>query len=156
MRKTLLGLLFCVPLLGQNYYTVSKTTTLSSSAEIITVQQPATNALITRFVSARIDSVGACTFTIEINGTPASTTALTPAPVTTGEATATTTAYYSSNVGTGTVIFRGGVAANSWYPLIDLSHTTLSGNGTSKNLTLRTASCSGVVNITITYTESNY
>jgi hypothetical protein len=110
--------------------------------------------MIVRFVSAYIDSAGACSFTIEKEGTAASSTALVPAPVNpVNSSAAISTGWYSSNVGTGTVITRASIAAGGSV-IVDLSRVYLQGNGTSKNLSLRTASCSGVVNIVITYTES--
>lgn len=143
-------------LFGQNVYTVSKTTTLSSSAEVVTVQQPATGSLITRFISAFVDSASGCAFTIERNGTPASSTALTPAPANPSVTpAATTTAWYSSNVGTGTVLTRATLPAGGGI-IVDITKVFLQGNNKGQNLTVRTASCSGVVDIVITYSEANY
>ena len=155
--KTFFGLFFLsMSLWGQNIYTVSKTTTLSSSAEIITVQQPATGALITRFISAFVDSASGCAFTIERNGTPASSTALTPVAANPSVTpAATTTAWYSSNVGVGSVITRATLPAGGGI-VVDLSKVFLQKNDMGQNLTVRTASCSGVVDIVITYSEANY
>lgn len=138
---------------GQLTYTVSKTTTLSSSAEVVTVQQPATGAMVVKFISAYIDSTAACTITIERSGTAATTTSLTPVGLSSNQAAATTTAYYSSDVGTGSVMTRASIPAGGSI-VVDLTRFTMSGNGTSKNLTVRTGTCSGTVDIVITYTES--
>jgi len=148
------GFLLLAPLVlcAQQTYSVTKSTALSSSAEVITVQQPASGSLTVNFVSAYIDSTAACSFTIERNGTAATSTPLTPAPVNYNQASATTTGWSGSNVGTGTVITNAGIAAGGGV-VIDLSRIVMQGNGTYKNLTLRTASCTATVNIVIVYTE---
>lgn len=154
VKRLLLAFLFTMPLCAQITYSVSKTTALSSSAEVVTVQQPATGAQVVRFISAYVDSTAACSITIERNAGPAATSAaLTPVPANPEQAASIATAYSSSNVGTGSVITRAGIAAGG-YVIVDLSHVYLRGNGVNKNLTVRTGSCTGTVNIDIVYTES--
>ncbi len=150
-------LLFSIAIVGysQAVFTVSKTTALSGSAEVITVQQPATTGKVVRGIGAYMDSTAACSITIERNGTAATTTTLVPANLNTDQPVATTTAYSASNVGTGTVVSRATVGAGGWL-FIDLSRLyMLPGAGTGTNFTLRTGSCTATVNIILTYTENN-
>ncbi len=149
----LLLLLFPVVLQAQITYTASKTTILSGAAEVVTVQQPATNSNVVRFIGAYIDSTAACAFTIERNGTFATGTTLTPRPINPDQQAGIATAWSGSDVGTGTVITRATVGAGGWF-FIDLSRVYMRGNNTSINLSLRTASCTATVNIVISYSES--
>lgn len=153
MLKFLLVLLSLIKLAeGQVYYSVSKTTTLSGTAEVITVQQPAAGAAIVRGVGIYIDSSVALTITVERNGSAATTTSLAVANVNPGEATAISGAYNSSNVGTGTVITRANIAAGGSLT-VDISKIIMIGSGASKNFSIRTNSVSGTVNIVIIYSE---
>jgi hypothetical protein len=147
-------LVSCTLLQAQVTYTVSKTTVLSSSAEVITVQQPSSNALVVRGISAYIDSTAACAFTIERDGTPATSTALTPVPLNPLiSSSAASTGWSSSNVGTGSVVTRAATPAGGSV-VVDLTRLVMNGNGTFKNFTLRTASCTATVNVVLTYTEA--
>lgn len=138
---------------SQIYYSVSKTTALSGASEVITIQQPASGAAVLRFIGAYIDCSVACTGTIERNGTAATNTTLTIANVNPGETSPVSTAWSSSNVGTGTVISRFSIPA-SGATNIDLSKVYLAASGgTNKNLTIRTSSITGTVNIVIIYSE---
>ena len=152
MKKLLLVLLVCALGVAAQEYTVTKETTLSSSAEVITVQQPATGAKIVRFVGAYIYSAGACGITLERTGTAATSTALTRVPLHESMAAATATAWYSSNVGTGTTLGKYLVPAGGSLTL-DLTGLALYGNGTGKNVTIRTASCTGDAKIVLQWKE---
>ena len=154
MKKLLVLSLLAIPAWSQLVYTASKTTVLSGTAEVITVQQPATGSKIVRFISAFIDSTAACAITIEKDGTAATGTALTPAPVLTGQVASAATAFYSSDVGSGTVITRASIPADGSI-VVDLSRISMVGNNKGMNLTVRTASCTGTVDIVITYSTQN-
>lgn len=151
--KLLLFLLTIGSLQGQITYTISKTTVLSTSAEVITIQQPNSNAKSVNFKGAYIDSTVACSFTIERNGAGATSTTLTPNPLNPDQSSSSAMGFSSSNVGVGTVVTRATVSAGGWLH-ISLDNAYMSGSGTGKNLTIRTASCTGTVNIVISYTES--
>lgn len=151
-RFAILFLLFAVSSYSQIYYSVNKTTVLSAAAEVITVQQPVTAATVVRFVGIYIDSTAAVNITVERNGTAASATSLAVNNVNPGEQIATTGAYSSSNVGAGTVITRMSIPAGG-AGIIDLSKVAMIGSGTNKNLTIRTSSITGTVNIVISYYE---
>lgn len=137
------------PLPLQKDYVVSKSTALSGSAEVVTIQQPSSGA---RNVRGRMCTVysssAACGFTVERNGTAATTTEMTVSAVRPSIAAvpAAFKAYSASNVGVGIVIGRHEVQAGQTFP-IDLSYFEMraSGADTSQNLTIRTASCTTTV-----------
>lgn len=134
-------------------YAATKATSLSGAAEVVTVQQPAATAATVRFVGVSIDCTVACTYTIERNGTAASSTTLTTVALLAGSAASKALAWSSSNVGTGTVIYRGQIAAGGGQT-IPLSGVVLSGVGTTKNVTIRTNSITGDVKINFRWTEA--
>jgi hypothetical protein len=148
--------LFTSILLSQNInqpkYIVYKETTLSTAAEVITIQQPAVGAKIVNFTDAFIYCSVPCNPQVELNGTAATATALTITPGSTLLATTSTTAWSASNVGSGTVVAKFAVPAGTTYPL-DLSGIQLSTNNTSKNITIRTDAISGIVRIQLRWIE---
>lgn len=151
MKRILLSLLLVDPLLGQVAYSVSKTTVLSGAAEVITIQQPDTGGKTVRFISAYMDSSAACPITIERNGAAATTLGLTINPVNPViSPNIAATAFSGSDVGVGTIITRANVNGGL---VVDLSRVVIFGSGTTKNLTLRTGTCTATVNIVITFTE---
>jgi hypothetical protein len=156
MKKLLLGLLTIGCVWGQVGFTATKTTALSAAAEIVTVQQIAasTTTKTLQFVSLQIDSTVACAITVERNGTAASSTTLTPAQLNPDVGVvATATAWSTSNAGVGTVIYRITVPANQLF-VLDLSDIRIPANGgTGNNLTVRTASITGTVDINIRWRE---
>lgn len=152
MKRVSLFLLAMGISYGQITYTASKTTALSGAAEVVTVQQAASSARNVQFVSAFVDCTVACTVTIERNGTAATATALTPAPANPDASAAVATAWSGSNVGTGTVITRASIPAGGSL-VVDLSRIYFTGSGAGKNLSVRTNSITGTVDIVITWTE---
>lgn len=153
-RFSLLAVLLPTAALGQIQMVAQKTTVLSSAAEVITVQQPATGTRLVKFLSAYIDCSVACTVQLERNGTAASSTTLVPLNVNPGESTPVATGWSSSNVGTGSVIQVTSISAGG-YQVYDLTGINLKpiNNFTGQNFTLRTSSISGTVHITILWTE---
>lgn len=148
-------ILFLLPslLLGQISYVAQKTTTLSSAAEVITVQQPAASSRILDFKSAYVDCSVTCTVTLERNGSPASSTALVILNINPNESTAASTGWSASNVGTGTVLSVVSIPASGSI-IFDLSGIgLLANNSTGQNLSIRTSSITGTVHITVKYTE---
>ncbi len=69
---------FVVPALAQQSAIVTRTSSLSSSAEVLTLQQPASGGKAITFKGIYIDTTVAVTVTLERNGSAASATALTP------------------------------------------------------------------------------
>lgn len=134
-------------------YVALKTTTLSATAETVTVQQPASGAKDVYFVDALVHSSVAATLTIERDGTAATTTTLTPVKTNSWIPTATATAFHTSNAGSGTAVSNAiDIPANT-NVTIDLSSFNLLGAGTAKNLTLKTNSITGTVKIRIKWEE---
>lgn len=126
---SLLVLLSCSLLAETKYFIASKSTSLSGAVEAITVQQPATNSKDVSFTAAYAYCSAACTITVSIGGTAATTTALTPVSLTQPVATTTTTAYHTSNVGAGTTVAVYDIAAGGSLSL-DLTRMNMSGNNT--------------------------
>lgn len=150
-------ILFALPIIsfGQQAYIAQKSQSLSAAAAVITVQQPATGGRSVEFKSAYVGCSVACTVTLERNGanTFASTTALTVANVNPNEVAASATAFYDSNVGTGTVLNIVQIAAGSFI-VFDLTGVYLpAAGGKGANMTLRTSAITGNTDISIKWTE---
>lgn len=134
-------------------YVVTKSAALSGAASVVTVQQPATGSKRVKFCYATISSTVACPFTVERDGTGATATAVSPIIELNTEApTAAATAFTSSDVGTGRVVADDQVPANGRVT-IDLRDHFMFGDGTGKNLSIRTASVTGTVKICIYWKE---
>lgn len=156
--KRLLGVLVLVCAsagiaLGQNF-TVYKETVLSGTAEVITIQQPATGARTVRPGVAYLYCSVACAITIERNGAAATSTTLAVVDPNRTGAVPNFTAWSGSNVGTGTVIGRIRFSTGGGFIPLDLSNILMIGNGTAINLTLRTDAVTGIVIFMISVTES--
>lgn len=160
-RLLLLGSLALMLLQAQPanfvFYTVRKQTNLTGAAEVVTVQQPGSGtSRRVQFVSAYFDCSVACNVTLERNGTAASSTSLTVNNLNPGDPLPTTVAFSGSNVGTGTVeaSYSCASACQPGIP-IDLSRMSFGiGSSGTTNLTLRTSSITGLVNIDILYAEA--
>ncbi len=141
---------------AQNSYGVTKATALSGTAEVITVQGNGTNDVLNRlpkvisFVSVDVTCTVACTFTLERDGTAATTTTL--AIVQTDKILPTTTAvaFSASNVGSGTVLGNYSLTAGGGVG-IGLAGKNL--YNAADNLSIRTSSITGTVTINIRWNE---
>jgi hypothetical protein len=156
MRTGILLFAVCLLALGQpqaGFYCATKTTALSGAAEVVTVQQPATGARSVSFSGASIYASVETGLLLQRDGTAASSTTLAPAKLNASADTAAATAWSSSNVGSGTTLAAYTVPAGGTL-VLDLSGIWLLGNGTAKNLTLRTASVTGTVKINICWREN--
>lgn len=158
LRLLALGLL-AVALPGQRYYLrhyeALKQTALVAAAEIVTVQQPAAASRTIYPKEAYVYCSVACTFTVERDGTAATGTALTVISLHASNPTTAVTAWHTSNVGAGTTVsptYALGGGAENWL-LIDLTKFVLVGDGTAKNLTVRTSSITGTARISIVWEE---
>lgn len=158
MRHLSIAVLMALLAAGQSRdqynYIATKATTLSNAAEVVTIQQPASGSRTVHFHGAYVSSSVACAITVERDGTAATATALTAVPFNSTTPAAKATPFSGSDVGTGTVIGRYDIAAGGSVS-IDLSDKQLFGDGTSKNLSIRTSSISGDVKIDITWGENN-
>lgn len=154
--RLLLLVLMSWPLLAQprtRDYCVTWSTTLVVDAAGITVQQPASGAKNVRGQSATVYASSECAFSIEKNGTAATETVLTPwvgrddIPQ-----TPAALAYSDSDVGAGSSGPRHVVPAGGTFPL-SLRGVEMHGNGTAKNFTLRTETCSADLTFNICWEE---
>ena len=133
-------------------YCAAKTTALTGAAEVITIQQPATGSRSVAFRGASIYSSVEAALTLERDGTAASSTTLAVVKLNASADTATATAWSSSNVGAGTTLSAYTVPAGGTL-VLDLGGIWMLGDGTAKNLTLRTASITGTVKINVCWQE---
>ena len=155
MRTGILLFAVCLLALAQpqaGLYCATKTTALSGAAEVITIQQPATGARSVSFSGASIYASVETGLLLQRDGTAATSTALTPAKLNDSAEATAVTAWHTSNAGAGTTLAAYTVPAGGTL-VLDLNGLWLLGNGTAKNLTLRTASVSGTVKINICWRE---
>ncbi len=126
---------------------------LAAAASTLTVQQPATGANKVTFDSAVLYCENSCVVTLERDGTAATTTAATEVTLDETINTApTATAFSTSNVGAGTTIIVYRMAAGVTLT-IDMTNIKMSGNGITKNVSLRTASTTGEISRTLVWVE---
>jgi hypothetical protein len=152
MKILLLCAAFAVALWGQSppVYVATRSTTLTAAAEVITVQQPTAVLKVVQFKGVAVTCSVACDITLERDGTAATATALTPVALHRLMPATTVNAYRSSNVAVGTVLATYSITAGGLLAL-DLSDKFLFGAG--ENLTIRTSSITGTVQITIQWSE---
>lgn len=139
---------------AQISYVLQQTTTLSTGPEWVTIQQPTTGGRMVEFKSAYVECSVACTVTLERNGSRATgITPKTPQPVNPREGAAVAVGFVASNVGQGSVLQVSTVQAGG-YVVFDLTGMNLKPNaGNGENFTVKTSDITGVVNITINWTE---
>lgn len=153
IKLILTSLIFSTLAFSQTYYTATKTTALTSSAEVITIQQPATGSRNVKFISVYFDCSVACTAALERGGVAATATALTVNPINAGDVAAVTKAFSGSDATAVTVISKINCIA-ACAQTLDLTGLAFkAGQTTSTNLTLRTSSITGTVDITFKFQE---
>ena len=133
------------------YYVASQSVSLTGSAAVVTVQQPPSPSRNIQFVSAALYSTVATTFTIERDGTVATTTASTSQAVNPNQSPSELNVFTASNVGTGKTVIPYGNAGG--YQAVDLSAFIFQPTQKNLNLTLRTASMTGTAVILIVWKE---
>lgn len=160
MKLILAGLLFIGIGFSQSsnpfdqMFTTTKTTALTSAAEVLTVQHLSTAkksvTLLTGYAYCSVD----CTVTLERSGTVATGTTNTIVNLNPNNVFmqgVTSQAYNASNVGVGTIINTYNITGGSFIS-IDLSYFQLPG-GVSDNLTLRGNSITGTETLQLTWKE---
>jgi len=154
VKRLLLFLALSVPVFAQTYtYTASQTTVLAGAAEVLTLQVPGNSQpprLIVFYTASLYCSV-ACTITVERDGTAATTTSIATVAVNRQHPASITKAFKTSNVGAGTVLSSFTLAAGSGV-VLDLTAKSMSQG--SDNLTFRTSSITGTVQIQVQWTEN--
>ncbi len=156
LRLTLLlgALVLASQCFAQSSYTASKVTSASSSTEVLTVQGiSAVNVRLPKVINFKAFDAAcsvACTITLERDGTAATTTALTPAPLNPESGPSTAVAFSASNVGSGTVLAQYTIPAGGQIAVNLAGKQLYSG---VENLTLRSSSITGTVTLNIQWTE---
>lgn len=137
-------------------YGVSKVTVLNAAAEVITIQgnQPVNTRLIKVVVFKGFDATCsvACTITLERDGNAATTTTLAPGRLNGESLPSTALAFSASNVGVGTILAQYSLTAGGQIAINLTGKQLYSG---VENLTVRTSSITGTVNINVQWQESN-
>lgn len=147
------------PLIAQNIkpdltFSVYRVSTLSTAAQVLTVQHPATANKTLKFLSGYMYCSVSCTITLERSGTAATSTAATIVnlnPASTNKKATTAQAYRTSNVGTGTVIWTYQLPATGVLT-IDLQEFQIN-SSTADNFTLRSNAVTGDVALGLTWQE---
>jgi hypothetical protein len=138
------------------HYVAIKETALTTAAETVTVAQPAASSgqnIV--FDYALVYCSAACVATVARGGTAATTTALTPTPMSAGLAPAKAKAFHTSNAGAGTELakYRVAAGANQVIPLRGIRLRV--GGGTTEQLTIGTdVITSGTARIEIKWAEA--
>lgn len=133
-----------------NRYLVVRESSLSSSTETITIQQPAGATTAVALECMDVYASVATEIFFYQNQTPASTTAMTVTPLNTST-NPNQTAYRSSNVGSGSpTAYKAYYVPAGGTMVFDLSKIVLPrGAGTSSNWSVGTSSVTGTVRIQI-------
>lgn len=150
MKTLLLCLVSACAFAQAPTFAVFRESTLAGAGEALTLQQPSSSAKDTLPQSAALYCSVACTVTLEINGTAASSTAGTVVDLLGQSNTSTTTAWVASDVGTGTTVAKYVIAAGSTY-VVDLTGIRLRGSNTAKNMSLRVNSITGDFKALVTF-----
>lgn len=136
-------------------YGVTKVTSLTATAEVITIQgnQTAHTPLSKFIVFKGFDATCsvACTITLERDGTQATTTALTINQLNVENLPSTAQAFSSSNVGVGTVVAQYSLTAGGQIAINLTGKQLYSG---FENLTIRTSAITGTTTINCQWTEN--
>ena len=160
LKVTILALVTGALLLAQTnsspitrIYATYQEATPSTSAVVLTVQQPTSAPRQITFEGATVYCSVACVPTLEMNGAAATTTAGTSVKLDTRAPTAASVVYTASNVGVGTVLNKYAVSAGSGLSIIK-SGLVLGATATAHgNITIRTDSISGTMRILLMWSE---
>jgi len=150
--KLLMALLLSACAWAQTHVAISTRTGVTS--EKVTLAHDSTNPVRIQACAIVINPTVAGNVTLQVAGTAATTTELTPTSTSPGGRTAKAKAYGNSNVGSGTAI-AGTMKFSANLPFtLSLKSIRLSGNGTTKNVTaVISLDSSGDVNSAIYWAE---
>lgn len=153
MKKILVFLSFILPVFPAEY-SVTKSTDLSSAAEVITVQQKAAPTKSVQLIGATMYCAVACAVTLERDGTAATGTATTPVKFNSAYAVSAVDAHHTSDVGVGEVLATYNVCAGCTVT-IELRRFIMTRGIYSpvKNFSLRTAAITGVATLNLFWEE---
>jgi len=133
-----------------NEYIVFKETSLSSSTEKVTIQQPSSPVMTIVGEVASVYCSVACNATVTQLGTAATATTLTTIPLNGGQASSAV-AFSGSNSSGGTVLNTIAIGAGVTQT-IDLSRLYI-GKGSGSNFSIGTDSITGTARITVQWRE---
>jgi hypothetical protein len=141
---------------AQNLASTSTTVTLTSAAEVFTLQQPSnpTRNIHPLSINVSCAGTGTVSFTLEINGSQATNTAnpvAAIAPIV--NFTPSALAFDNSNVGIGTVIGKYTIGTQNVISLDVSGINWAAVSNKNYNLTLRTANVTTTISITIVWQE---
>lgn len=141
------------------YFAAYRTASLSAAAETVTIHQSGTAVSVRKAYldAASIYCSVPCVVTLERSGAAPTTTELTPVALNnwgSGVTPSTTVkVYHTSNVGAGTAVAAYPVPADSTL-VLDLHGMVLAGGtSTTRNVTLKTDSITGVVRLVLKWRE---
>jgi hypothetical protein len=154
MRTILIALVASMLAWAQNTpapasFMATRSSSLSGSTEVITIQTASTATKMLHFRGVAISCSVACTATIERDGTAATATSFSIVPINQRYPASVATAYRSSDVGSGTVLAVYDISAGGLLP-IDLTDKYLY---PGENLTVRISSITGTARITFQWEE---
>jgi hypothetical protein len=134
-----------------NYYLASYSSTLSGTTDALTLQVGTTTTRDIRPIVAWVRCSAACSFSLVINGTAATTTTLTTASLPGNTTPSQATAWSASNVGAGTTLATYNLEGAGTFQ-IDLSKFVIP-HAPNSNLTISIASFTGTWRPTIQWSE---
>jgi hypothetical protein len=141
MKTLLVILLLTSSLFAENFYVASYGASLVASTDALTIQVGASTTKDIRPIVAWVRCSAACSFSLVINGTAATTTTLATVALPGATSASQATAWSASNVGSGTTLATYFLEAAGTYP-IDLTKFALP-HGPKSNLTISIASFTG-------------
>lgn len=135
---------------GRGVFSYEKATTLSGTAEVVTIHLAAGSQRTVTFIAASVYCSVACTATIERNGVaPTATVGAPSGDWAGGSIVASAVPYYSSNVGSPTVGKTYSIDAGQERAI----NMTNVGLRAGQNITIRTSSITGNVRIFLEWRE---
>jgi hypothetical protein len=138
---------------GQSFhYSTVYNATVSSSAAVLTVQQPATPIVHAILRSVSIYCSVACTVQVERDGSAATATAGTAASSTQEAPSAGVLVFTGSNVGSGTILSQAFQVSAGTSILVNLAGLEML-KAQPRNYSFRTNSISGTVQMTLLWDE---
>ena len=135
-------------------YHALKTTVQSGTAEVLTLQNPMTNGKQVNIKGLFVSCALGCLFQVEMDGTAATGTAVTPVKATKKLGTSRALVYSASTTTSPRFSISYTVPAGTApYPLDFGGNYSLPGDGTSSNFTVRSLTTTGTITIFLQWQE---
>jgi hypothetical protein len=156
----ILALLVAVCVLAQTapspttrVYSAFYAATPTGGETVLTIQQPATGARDIRFLAASVYCSVACTASLEMNGSAASSATTTATKLDSRAPAAASVIYAASNSTGGTVINQYEIAAGSQVAVEGIGLVMGANVASKQNISIRISAISGSANIWIAWLE---